>query len=409
MSKSIFFTGQPIFNQLLSFLPRSIIVKAASTLKSDHYCKRFSTYDHLVTMLYAVLNHCNSLREVTTGLLAWESRIHHLGIRHHPRRSTIADANKRRDAAVFESIYYSLLSRYGCFLPDSQDGRRRNENNLYIFDSTTISLFQEILRGSGLSKADGRRKGGLKVHTLLRADQDVPCLVSFSEGAANDVRFIRDVHLPKGSVIVFDKGYRDYTAYNRFTAEGVTWVTRHRDTSIYKVLQHYQVQPCQAQQGIIADKQIVLGHHHHPTPKAQCRMVTYKDPQSGKIFEFITNNHVLSPLTIAGYYRKRWQIELFFKRIKQNYPLQYFLGDNENAIRIQIWVSLIADLLLKVVRQGTATRMSFSNMVSLIRLHIMTYMDLASFLRSPEKSLLRKLKEQKEKLKPPELFMHRGL
>lgn len=403
MSKGIFFTGQPIFNQVLNFIPRPVVSAVARELNADRYCKSFGTYDHLVTMMYAILNQCTSLREVTTGLLAWEGRIAHLGIHSHPRRSTLADANKRRSAAVFERIYLKLLDRYGAVLPDSR-GRCRKKN-LYLFDATTITLFQEILKGSGLHNAEGKRKGGIKVHTLLRADQNVPCMIRYSAAAANDGRFLKQIQLPMGSVLVFDKGYRDYSTYNRFTADRVTWVSRHRDHSVYKIVAEYEVNRFQQEHGVLADQQIVLGHDHYKnTTKVPCRMVTYQDPVTQKIFQFITNNTHLAPYTIAGYYQQRWQIETFFKRIKQNYPLQYFLGDNENAIKIQIWVALIADLVLKVIKQGSRSSMSFSNIVGLIRLHMMTYMDLVSFLRSPEKSLLRKLREQKKQLVAPSLF-----
>jgi hypothetical protein len=256
-----------------------------------------------------------------------------------------------------------------------------------------------------MSSANGKRKGGIKVHTLLRADQDVPCMIRYSEGAANDGRFLKEVRLPKGSVIVFDKGYRDYTTYNRFTKEDTTWVTRHRDHSVYTVIQHNEVNSFQHQQGVKSDKHIVLGHdHHHNNTKVPCRMITYKDPVSQKVFEFITNNRKLAASTIAGYYRQRWQIETFFKRIKQNYPLQYFLGDNENAVKIQIWTALIADLLLKVIKQGSRSKMAFTNIVGLIRLHMMTYMDLKSFLRAPEQSLLKKIKEKNKQALTPPLF-----
>ena len=403
MSKGIFFTGQPIFNQVLNFIPRDIVACSAHELEADHYCKHFHTYDHLVTMLYAVLNQCTSLREVTTGLLAWEGRIAHLGMQFHPRRSTLADANKRRKAAVFEKIYYKLLERYAPLLPDSR--RRSKKNNLYIFDSTSIALFQEILKGSGLANADGKRKGGIKVHTLLRADQDVPCMIRYSEGAANDGRFLKEIKLPKGSVIVFDKGYRDYNTYNRFNSEGITWVTRHRDHSVYKVQYQYEVNTFQQQQGVLEDKQIVLGHdYNNNKTKVCCRMITYQDPVTNKIFEFITNNLRLAPYSIACYYRQRWQIETFFKRIKQNYPLQYFLGDNENAIKIQIWVALIADLIIKVIKQGSHSKMAFSNIVGLIRLHMMTYTNLGMFLRHPEKCLIQKVKEKQKRLIRPPLF-----
>ena len=403
MSKGSFFTGQPIFNQVLNFIPQKIVSSSVRELNADHYYKRFRAYDHLVTMLYAVLNQCTSLREVTTGMLAWEGRIEHLGIQSHPRRSTISDANKRRSAEVFEKIYYKLLEHYGPVLPDSR--RRSKKNNLYIFDSTSIALFQEILKGSGMASADGKRKGGIKVHTLLRADQDVPCMIRYSEGAANDGRFLKEIRLPKGSVIVFDKGYRDYNTYNRFNNEAITWVTRYREHSVYKVVRKHEVNSVQKQQGVLADKQIVLGHDHNKNnTKVPCRMIRYKDPVTGKIFEFITNNMRLAPYTIACYYRQRWQIETFFKRIKQNFPLRYFLGDNENAIKIQIWIALIADLLIKVIKNGTRSKMAFTNIVGLVRLHMMTYMGLTAFLQYPEKCLLQKVKEKNKRWITPSFF-----
>lgn len=403
MSKGTFFTGQPIFNQILNFIPRGVVSEASRELHADHYCKSFKTYEHLVTMLYATLNQCTSLREVTTGLLAWDQRIHHLGIKSHPRRSTFSDANKRRSHEVFEKIYCKLLQRHQSVLADSQKGRRKK--NLYIFDSTTIALFQQILKASGRPKNDGRRKGGIKVHTLLRSDQDVPCMIRYSCGAANDVQFLKQVQLPRGSVIVFDKGYRDYKTYNRFDKEGISWVTRHKDNSIYTVTKQCGISEQHKKAGVQKDQHIRLGHNQNErATKVLARMIHYRDPVTKKQFIFITNNKQLAPTTICGYYQKRWQIEIFFKRIKQNYPLKYFLGDNDNAIKIQIWCALIADLLIKVVRHGSRSNMSFSNIVSLVRLHLMTYMELKEFLRSPEKSLLKKIKQQNQLYSYPSLF-----
>lgn len=403
MSKSNFFTGQPIFNQLLNFIPRSIVQEAAAEFNADHYYKTFKTYDHLVTMLYATFNQCTSLREVTTGLLAWEQRIHHLGIQKHPRRSTIAEANKCRSAEVFERIYYRLFNKYQAILPDSR--KRSKKNNLYIFDSTTITLFKEILKGSGLMNRDGKRKGGIKVHTLLHASSDVPVMIRYSQAINNDANFLKQVNLPPGSVIVFDKGYRDYSTYNRFTEDQITWVTRHRDSSIYKVKGNYPVNEYQQKCGVVADLDIILGHDHSKqATKVLARMIEYKDPNTNQRFTFITNNRKLAPFTIAQYYKQRWQIETFFKRIKQNYPVHYFLGDNENAIKIQIWSALIADLILKVIKQGTKTRMAFSNIVGLVRHHLMTYMDVKNFISAPEKSLLIKIRQQKSTLIMPSLF-----
>ncbi len=392
MIKSNFFTGQPIFSQLLKFIPRQVISRIAIDFQSDRYCKRFSTYDHLVCMLYGVFNHCTSLREISTGMLAWENRLLHLGIRHHPRRSTISDANNRRSAEVFESIYMKLFERYSHFLSDSRSKSR--SSRLYIFDSTTISLFQEVLKGAGSSPANGKRKGGIKVHTLIRSDQDVPCMIRFSPGAANDMRFLKDIHLPKGSLVVFDRGYNDYNAFNRFTDEGISWVTRLHQHLAYTILDENRVSEPQYRKGVVNDRIIRLGVEYKPNkPKVKARLITFTD-DSGKVFEFLTNNFKLMPAAIAGIYKKRWQIELLFKRIKQNYPLKYFLGDSENAIAIQIWCALIADLILKIIKKGAKAKCSFSNLAAMVRLHLMTYINLFDFLRHPEKSLLKKIKQQ---------------
>ena len=178
MAKSTFFTGQPIFNQVLRLIPRHSVQCIARELRADRYYKSFKTYDHLVTMLYSIFNQCTSLREVTTGLLAWDHRIQHLGINSHPRRSTIADANQVRSPEVFEKIYMKILQRYKSGLPDSQ--RRSRKNNVYIFDSTSVTLFKEILKGPGIYSKDGKRKGGIKVHTLLHAASDAPTMIRFS-------------------------------------------------------------------------------------------------------------------------------------------------------------------------------------------------------------------------------------
>jgi hypothetical protein len=390
MIKSKFFTGQPIFSQLLKFIPRHDVLKIAKEHGADKYCKRFSSYDHLVTILYAILNHCGSLREVSTGMLAWEQRLAHLGLKYHPRRSTISDANNRRSAEVFEGIYIKLFERYSHFLSDSRT--KTLNSRLYIFDSTTITLFQEVLKAAGTTPLNGKRKGGIKVHTLIRSDQDIPCMIRFSPSAANDVRFLKDIHLANGSIVVFDKAYNDYSIFNRFTKEGVSWVTRLHKHLVYKVSTNHNITTTQQQKGVQSDQEIILGNTHKPNkPKVRARLVNFIDEQSGKHFEFLTNNFRMSPATIAAIYKRRWQIELLFKRIKQNYPLKYFLGDSENAIKIQIWCALIADMLLKIIKKKCKAKWSFSNLAAMMRLHLMTYIDLLSFLECPEKSLIKHL------------------
>ena len=388
MNKSTFFTGQPIFTQLLKFIPKDSVLSIAQQFSADRYSKRFNTYEHLVTLLYSIFNNCNSLREVATGMLASEQRLKHIGIRFHPRRSTISDANNRRQADIFGEIYYSLYKKYAPFLSDS---RKNKISKLYIFDATTISLFQEVLRTSGKNPS-GKRKGGIKVHTLIRSDQDVPCMIRYSAAAANDSQFLKEVYLPKGSIIVFDRGYYDFTTLNRFADDNITWISRRRKLFTYEVLSNNTIQDNDA--SVINDQQIQLGWRSGI--KVIARLVKYRDIQSGEEYEFISNNFRMKATTIASLYKKRWQIELLFKRMKQNYPLKYFLGDSENAIKIQIWCSLIADLLLKIVKKGAAAKWSFSNLAAMVRLHLMTYIDLPSFLKSPEKALFNAFAKSKQ-------------
>lgn len=384
MNKSTFFSGQPIFSQLLRFIPKDTVLRIAHDSKADHYCKRFSTYEHLVTILYAIFNNCNSLREVTTGMLASEQRLAHLGVRYHPRRSTISDANIRRQSEVFENIYFSIFKKYSSFLSDSRT--KSSASKLYILDSTTISLFQEVLRTGGPNPANGKRKGGIKVHTMIRSDQDVPCMIRYTSAVANDSQFLKDIRLPKGSVIIFDRGYRDFATLNRFTTDGISWVTRRTKLFAFAIKNKVEV-PCM-DKCVISDRHVIMGNKDIKH-RVKARLVRYRDVTSGEVYEFVTNNLKMNASTVAALYRKRWQIESLFKRMKQNYPLKYFLGDSENAIKIQIWCSLIADLLLKIVKKAVAVKWSFSNLAAMVRLHLMTYIDLFNFLKSPEKSLLR--------------------
>lgn len=401
MRKDQLFIGQPLLSQLLNFIDKRAIDSLAEKHRSDRYTKKFTTYSHLVTMLYCIFHRCTSLREVSTGMQACFTKLNHLGMKYCPRRSTLSDANKRRTADVFEDIYMMLYRRFAKSLPDS----RRKEpwfSKLFIADATTISLFKEILKCAGNTPANGKRKGGIKVHTLIKADQDVPCLIKMTAAAAHDVTFIKGLKLPEGSIIVFDKGYINYDQYDLWTTEKVTWVTRLRKGSKFEVTDQLPLCEEQKKAGIIADEQIILGHtSHKDITRIRARLVTYYDSSKDKIFYFITNNLVLNPEIIALSYKYRWQIELLFKRVKQAYPLQYFLGDNENAIKIQVWCALIADLLIKYVQSQLKRKWSYANLSSMIRLHLMTYIHLFRFLENPEITLINKL-NKKENI--PNLF-----
>ncbi|MFY0655079.1 MAG: IS4 family transposase [Cyclobacteriaceae bacterium] len=382
MSKSTFFTGQPIFTQLLNLMDRKSIKALARVGGYDHYYKSFDTYTHLVTMLYCSLQKCTSSREVVSGMKACFHKLIHLGIRKPPARSTLCDANKNRSADVFGDIYRLLHSNFKHLLPDSQNMKR---SKLFIADSSTITLFQQILKAPSMGKANGKRKGGIKVHTLMSAEENVAIKIDFTSARANDMTFLQKIHLSKGSFIVFDKGYVDYAQYQRMSDEGVFFVTRQRKRADYDQTYNCSLKSNSIQSGVLKDEHIILGTRTHAKKiRLKSRMVTFADKEKGRIFQFLTNNFDLEPEEIADLYKQRWQIEILFKRVKQNFPLKYFLGDNINAIKIQIWCAFIADLLIRIIQAQLKKKWAFSNLRSIIRIHLMSYINLFRFLNNPD-------------------------
>lgn len=383
MSKSTYFTGQPVLNQLLSFVDKAAIKRIADRGGYDKYYKSFTTYAHLITMLYCCFTNCTSSREVVSGMKACYHKLKHLGITKVPGKSTLCETNQKRSSEVFEHIYKYLYQRHKHLLPDS---RSDFKSKLYIADATVISLFQQILKAPYMGKASGKRKGGIKVHTLLNAQDDLASQISFTSARANDMTFLKEITLSKSSFIVFDKGYSDYFQYQRISNEGVYFVTRQRRGASYSINQDKTVTVDSHLKGVCKDQIITLGTRTHPKKiKLKSRLVTFYDQSNDRVFEFLTNNFDLLPEEIANIYKKRWQIELVFKRIKQNYPLKYFLGDNENAIKIQIWCVFIADLIVKLVHSLTKRKWAYSNLRTIIRLHLMSYINLWKFLNNPDK------------------------
>jgi transposase len=388
MSKNTFFTGQPIFNQLLSLIPRRIILKSVQETNADRYYKKFKSYDHLITMLYTCLQKCTSLREVTTGMMACQHKLFHLGIVHSPRRSTIADANNKRSCEFFSSIYFGLYHHYYRFSPDSRL-KGSVENRLFLIDSTTINLFSEIMKGAGCKGLNGKKKGGAKAHMVVKANEDVPVFAMITHASKNDRDIFKKIELPKGAIAVFDKGYNSYTQFEKWNKQSITWITRMRHDSSQEFVKSFTITWEESKAGILSDDMIILGRmSNRKTKKIKVRRILYNDKEKNRIFTFITNNFKYKASVVASIYKRRWQIELLFKRLKQTYPLRYFLGESENAIKTQIWCALISDLLLKIIKDKIHKKWSYANLSGMIRLHLMNYMSLLSFLKNPEKTLI---------------------
>jgi len=383
MNKSSLFFGQPIFSQMLELLNKSKINKRTQEHKSDHYSKRFTTFQHLITILYGVVSGCNSLRELTGGIVSYGDKITHCNFDYSPKRSTISDANKRRDCKVFEDIYYDLVNEY---LPDLSDSHQQLviDKKVYAIDSTTISLFQPIFECVGRNPNNGRRKGGIKSHQKLDMQAGIPVKIYHSNATEHDSLFIQHQDVAnKNEILLFDKAYNNYALFDEWNQKSIYFVTRLKNNAKETFIEEYDLTEA-TPDNILRDAKIALNYSDEQGNKKQVelRLVSYYHEEKNKAYYFLTNLFDLPAEQIALLYKKRWEIELLFKKIKQNFPLQYFYGDNQNAIQIQIWCSLIALLLITFMKKQLTKVWSFSNLVSLLQKHLFSYVKFADFFNN---------------------------
>ena len=388
MGKSTHFIGQPMYNQVIKLLDKSKILQISRELGGERYTKHFNVWIHLVVMLYAVIKRFDSLREKTTSLLADTKKLVHLGIMFKISRSTLADANKRRPEAIFETIYRDLYARYRHeLISDSRSSKcPKWMNRLQIIDSTTISLFSNLLfKGVGRHPKTGKKKGGIKVHTIIHANEGVPSDIKFTSAATNDSFMLKPSHLSKGDILAMDRAYIDYEKFEKLTQRGVIYVTKMKKSLKYQITNDVMYQTPNGLmevrvQYVTFTKQTKDGFINH-----NARIITYADEKKHKLISLLTNDMDSDPNEIIAIYRQRWEIELLFKQIKQNFPLKYFYGESANAIKIQIWVTLIANLLLMIMQKRLTRSWSFSGLASLVRIVLMYYVDFYSLFNNPEK------------------------
>lgn len=378
MGKTTNFSGQPISSQLLvDFIDKSEVKKIGRESGSERYVKKFTTYNHMVVLLFRALEDYSSLRETILGLLANAHKLIHLGVNHLVKRSTLSEANQRRSSDVFGQIYMSVYRKHSRFLADSSL-RDADLKRLYIMDSSTLTLFKDILKGVGRNPKEGKKKGGIKAHTIIKASDNVPFLVSYSEASRHDHVFL--VQAP-GSIITFDKGYVDYARYEAFTQKSIFYVTRLKNNAIYKAKKEYDI-PDRTDDGMLEDEEIMLSYGENKSKEHRARRIAYWDSKNERLFEFVTNNFELSAEKVALIYKKRWQIELLFKQLKQNFPLKYFLGNNKNAIESQIWIVMLANLLITLLKSRVKKSWAFSNLVSVIRQQLIYYINVNAVLNN---------------------------
>jgi hypothetical protein len=367
-----------LFNQLLQHFPRLEFAALVRKHEAERGAKGFTCWTQLVAMLFCQMAHADSLREICNGLACSLGKLVHLGIGVAPNKSTLAYANKHRPAELYEELFYTVLAR---FRDEKGLGVRKQrfrfKNKLLSLDSTTISLCLEMFPWAKFRRA----KGGVKAHVLLDHDDYLPRYVLITEARRSDVKMADAFPLNPGSIIVMDRGYNDYALFGRWTDEGIYFVTRLKDNAAYQVLADG---PVPANRNIRSDQLIQFsGEKAQKDCPSPLRRVAVWDAANEREIVLLTNLQEFGATTIAAIYKDRWEIELFFKALKQNLKVKTFVGTSENALRIQIWTALIAILLLKWLHHLSKAKWSLSNLASMLRMNLFTYRDLTAWLDNP--------------------------
>lgn len=403
MSKDteIKFAGQPIFGQIMKLIDKSTFVQLVKEKKSDHYYKAFKSWDQLIVMLFGIFSRCDSMAEICEGMRALGGKLNHLGLQKAPAKSTAGDGLRNRDSSFFEALYYRLVEQYKSFLSDSRTyGLTFKE--LLIIDSSTIRLFSDILKGVGRNpKNDGKKKGGLKVHMLIDAVQSVAKFVRITAAKVHDKNFLMQITVPAHSMLVFDRAYNYYRQFAKWSEQMIYFVTRQKKNAVCEILKTIkdEVIP-KGKFGVYREEFIEVGYKENKEEKRlKLRRVYYCD-EKNRQFVFITNNFEITAEEVAFIYKKRWQIELLFKKMKQNFQLHYFYGENENAIKTQVWCTLIAQLLLTVIQKIASVKKAFSTVATLVRIHLISLLDVYQLLKNVKRTYAKKKQEDL----PPSLF-----
>lgn len=378
MIKNKHLTGQPIICQLLSFVPRTIVDQVVGSHQSDRYYKTMTSYKQFVFLFYGVVMRCKSLKNLCKNLLLLENKLSYLGINRLPSVSTLSDANINRNSSVFATLYQKLYAHYKdqlkptlCHFQDDLDIEK-----VFCFDSSTITLFVDIFKGAGRNSMTGKKKGGLKIHTKMPMSGFVPDLVHITEAACNDKTFLGQLNTEKGGIYIFDKGYVNYPVWNQWTEQGVFYLTRLNENASFEVIDGVVHHPVDyANGGILSDQRILLND------TLEARLIVFKDYASGKVLRFVSNMFEYDQMTIVQLYKYRWNIEVLFKQLKQNFELSYFFSDSSEGIKTQIWIALIAQLIFSVIHRQIKEAEAFVTLVNVASNNMGSYIGLVSIMK----------------------------
>lgn len=365
-----------IFSQLLKLFPLDEFAAFVKKRAAERHARGFTCRGQFIAMLFCQLARAHSLREICQGLAACEGKLKHLGLSDAPKRSTLAYANEHRPWEVYQDLFFALRSRCETARPGH---KFRFRNKLVSLDSTTVALSLSLYDWAHFQHA----KGAVKLHLMLDHDGYLPQFAVVTTGKKHDITVARSLQFERGAVIVMDKGYADYGWWEQLNDSGVFFVTRLRDDAKYRVDGEREIPPTH-QKRIRKDEEItLLGHGQIREPGLRLRRVEVWDEARQETFVFVTNHLRLAASTVDRVYRERWQIETFFKSVKQLLKIKTFVGTSEKAVLTQIWTALIVMLLLRWLKLKAAYGWSLSNLLALLRQQLFVYRDLYSWLDHP--------------------------
>lgn len=398
----------PLLSQIIDLIPKSVFINSTDKFKTDKWCKTYKTYDQFVAMLFGQLNKCLSLREISMGLSLDDKLLNDLGIEQSPAKSTMSDGNSNRDWRVFEEMYYRIVSRYKSVFskkPGYKEIKEIEGRCIKLVDASIISVCLNLFEWAEYRTA----KGGIKLHTSLDEATLLPDIVNISKAKVSDRRGVDNFRYEKDTIVVDDRGYFDFKLFRQRIDDENTFVGLFKSNTTYEVIDELEL-PDDKDQEILLDEKIrltgVAAKNAGMDNVELRRVVVFVEQEDRKTkkkkfktLAIITNNLTWSAATVSALYKLRWDIEVFFKLIKQNLQIKNFLGTNENACKSQIFISLIAYFLIELMRRNmTKQKHGFSHFVTLIRVCLLQY-NLMEYIINDIQILVKKVNQRKNKKK----------
>ncbi|MGA7624382.1 MAG: IS4 family transposase [Candidatus Acidiferrales bacterium] len=369
-----------IFSQILQLIPRLEFESAVRQHNAERHARGFTSWGQFIAMLFCQLGHAKSLREICGGLAASEGKLRHLGLPTAPSRSTLAYANEHRPWQLHRTVFEQLLAKCQMLVASQPETRKKRKfrfkNPLLSLDATVIDLCATMFDWAKFRLT----KGAVKLHLLLDHDGYLPSFAVITEGKKHEVRVARQLRFGPGAILVFDRGYTDYEWFTNLTKQAVYFVTRLKENADYGVLEKREVPQ---RRGVLRDEVVFFYKLAQAGRDAYFRRIEFYDEERDRVLVFLTNHLELAAATVVAIYKERWQIELFFRALKQSLRVKTFVGTSANALKTQLWTALIAMLVVKYLQLRSTFGWSLSNLVALLRQQLFVYRDLWAWIDDP--------------------------